>query len=302
VKVNTMILLFISQAPFAAAHSEPADIASTSSSGPARTTGSPSNAGATVSVTSVDSAAARGTGTGAIDISLGTSLASGKFGTSSRSTIWSTALGVRYAVDGLRLSASVPYMRLRSADTIFTGIDSTPVLVSTAPSGPRTTHRGLGDATLGASYTLPAAPSAVEIELSGRAKLPTASRSSGLSTRKADYSAGVQITKAIGRFAPFASGTYRILGDPAGFDLRNGFAASVGTSYIVSSNAVLLTSYHYARAASRLVGDSHELFAGASTRLPGSRLRLTGFVTHGLSDGAARTSGGVSLAFGFGRI
>jgi hypothetical protein len=155
--------------------------------------------------------------------------------------------------------------------------------------------------TLGASYTLPPAPGGIEVELSGRVKLPTATKASGLSTGKADFSGAIQLTKLVGRFAPFASVTYRILGDPTGLNLLNGFAASAGTSYIISNNTVLLSSYHYARAASRLVRDSHELFAGASTRLPGSRLRLTGFVTHGLSDGAATTSGGLSVAVAFGR-
>lgn len=276
--------------------SAPADI-----SGQASATGSPSNAAATVSVTNVADATARAISPRAIDLSIGTSLASGKFGTARRSTIWSTAVGLRYATGPMRLSASVPYMQLRSADTIFTGIDSTPVLAATAPAGPRVTHRGFGDITLGASYTLPSDPAALEVEVSGRVKLPTASRSSGLSTRKADYSAGVQLTQPIGRFAPFASATYRLLGDPAGIDLRNGFAASAGTSYVVSRNVVMLASYHYARAASTLVNDSHELFAGASARLPDSQLRLTGFVTHGLSDGAAKTSAGISLAIGFGR-
>ncbi len=264
-------------------------------------TGSPSNATATVSPTSVDDAVSRANASDGFDISLGTSLASGRFGTASGSTISSTALGLRYAVGGLRLSVSVPYMRIRTAETIFAGIDSTPVLASTAIAGRKSTYSGMGDITVGASYTLPSAPDAVEIELSVRAKLPTASRSSSLSTRKADYSGGVQISKPIGRFAPFASATYRVLGDPAGFELRNGFAASAGSSYIISDSAVLLASYHYARAASRLVRDSHELFAGASTRLPHSRLRLTGFVTHGLSDGAARISGGISLAVAFNR-
>jgi hypothetical protein len=191
-------------------------------------------------------------------------------------------------------------MRIRSAETIFTGIDSTPIIAAPAVSGQRTTHRGVGDMTLGATYTLPTAPAGIEVELSGRVKLPTATKSSGLSTRKTDFSGAIQLTKLVGRFAPFASVTYRILGDPTGLDLRNGFAISAGTSYILSGNAVLLSSYHYARSASRLVRDSHELFAGASTRLPGSRLRLTGFVTHGLSDGAATSSGGISIAIAFG--
>lgn len=261
-------------------------------------TGSPSNATATVSPSSVAAAASRAEDD-SFGVSLGTSIASGKFGAPSRSEIRSTAFGLRYATDTLRFSASIPYMRIRSAGTIFSGIDSTPVLVSTTSPGVRRTLDGLGDLTLGASYTVPAHANGLEVEVSGRVKLPTATRDSGLSTRRTDYSGGVQVTRQSGRFAPFGSVTYRIFGDPRGIALRDGFAASAGTSLVVSRNVVALASYHYARAAYRLVRDAHELFAGASYLVPRSRLRLTGFTTAGLSRGAAALSGGLSVAADF---
>ena len=127
-------------------------------------------------------------------------------------------------------------------------------------------------------------------------KLPTASAGSTLSTGKTDVSAGVQLTKTFGRVAPFVSATYRVFGDPAIIDLKNGFAASAGTSIGLGKRTVTLFSYHYAAAATALVRDSHELFAGLSTGLPGSRVRVTGFATAGLSSGAAASSGGISLS------
>ena len=262
------------------------------------TTGSPSVASSTVSPTTVSDALNRSAPSeSSLDLSLGTSIASGDFGTAADTRIWSTALGVRYATgSGLRLSLSVPYMRIRSKGTIFTGIDSTPIVVAATSSGRRVTTDGLGDLTLGASYTVSPSGTGLEIELSGRVKLPTATRKSQLSSQKTDYSGGLQVTKSIGRIAPFASVTYRVFGDPKGLDLRNGFAASAGASAIVGSKTVLLVSYHYALAATRFVDNSHELFAGASTALGESRFRLTGFVTKGLSNGAASVSGGVAIA------
>ena len=184
-------------------------------------------------------------------------------------------------------------MRIRTAGRIFTGIDSTPVPVLGTPPGPRRTITGLGDLTLGAAYTLPSSPAGLEVELSGRVKLPTSS-DGRLSSGKTDYSAGVQLTKVFGRVAPFVSGTYRVFGDPRGLNLRNGFAGSAGAS-VVFGKVVVLSSYHYAHRASSFVHDSHELFAGASTLLA-ERLRLTAFATKGLSNGAAAVSGGLGLS------
>ena len=256
--------------------------------------GSPSNATATVSPTSVAQALNPPERSApSFDMSLGTSLVSGHFGLPTRSSIWSTAFGARFAVGGLRITGSVPWMRVRSATRIFTGIDSTPVLVGGAPLGPRRTVRGFGDLTLGAAYTLSGSPDGLEVEVSGRVKLPTASDAS-LKSGKVDYSAGVQVTKVIGGGAPYASVTYRIFGDPRGLDLKNGFAASAGLSASVGP-AVLLGSYHYAHRASSFVGDSHELFGGASIPIA-SRLRGTAFVTKGLANGAAAVSGGIGLS------
>lgn len=262
--------------------------------------GTPSDATATVSPMTVSTAVDRLTPPlSPFSVSLGSSYASGHFGTPDRSSIWSSALGLRYATGTLRLSASLPYLDIHSAGTIFSGIDGTPVLVSTASPGVREKHDGLGDLTLGAAYTLETGTGTPEIEFSGRLKLPTARDSDHISSGKTDYSVGVEVTQVVGRLAPFVSATYRVFGDPSGFDLRNGFAASAGTSLQVTDRTFLLASYHFAERATKLVRDSHELFAGASTMIGQSKLRLTGFATLGLSSGAAGESGGLSLSVAF---
>ena len=264
-------------------------------------TGTPSNANGSVSPSTVADAVMRpdrpDPDTPAFGISLGSSIAFGDFGTGQDSRILSTALGARYAVGNFRISASIPYLDVRSRGIIFSGIDSTPLIVAGArPGAPAVTNNGIGDLTLGGAYTSPQHGSVPEIELAGRVKLPTASDSSQLSTGKTDFSAGIQITRTYGKVAPFVAATYRVFGDPALIDLTDGFAASAGTSVGLGDRTVAIFSYHYAAAASRLVRDSHELFAGISAGLPHSKLRLTGFATVGLSNGAAAESGGLSLS------
>lgn len=262
--------------------------------------GSPSNATSTVSPSTVPQNMDRlADGPGAFMVSLGALYASGDFGADTNTSIVSTALAARYQTGGLRLTASLPWMRIRSDAVIFTGIDSTPVLVAPGSRAARRTNHGFGDLTLGAAYALPAASSGTEVEFSGRVKFDTATRGSGLSSGEKDYAVGVQVTQPAGRFGPFVSATYRFLGDTPTYTLRDGFAASAGTSYLLGRGAYLLASYHFSERATGLVEDSHELFAGASAPIASTRFRVTGFGTAGLSRGAAAVSGGVALSRAF---
>jgi hypothetical protein len=260
---------------------------------------SPSSGTSTVSPSSVPQAMERMSDSDVTaELSLGSIYAEGRFGTGSKTTIWSSALGARFRVGKWMLSASLPWMHIRSRSTIFTGIDSTPVLVAPNTSLEKMSADGFGDLTIGTAYTVTSESSAIELELSGRAKINTASKGSGLSSGRRDYSAGADISFPNGSMTPFASFTYRLLGDTADYKLRDGPSSSVGASFALGSESFLLASYHYSRAATRLVTDAHELFAGASARIAGSPLRLTGFATAGLSRGAAATSAGLALSVG----
>lgn len=297
-----LCLLFWSTAPAAAQQISPTDVQIEPVSLTDIRPSSPSNATTTVSPTSVPQNMPEleklGASTGGLMLSLGTLFARGDFGTDSDTSIWSTAIGARLRTGPVRFTASLPYLRIRSNAAIFTGIDSTPVLVA-AGSGARRTIDGFGDLTLGANYVVQVSSAGPELDFSGRVKLDTATRSSGLSSGKKDYAVGLQITQPVGRLAPFASVTYRFLGDADLYRLRDGAAASVGASYMVGENSFVLASYHYAQRATDLVPDSHELFLGASTPLFRSRFRLTGFTTAGLSRGAPGVAGGLAVSRSF---
>lgn len=235
-----------------------------------------------------------------ISLAVGGAYSTGDYGTARNTDIWTVPVVARYRTGGLRLSASLPWMSIKSDGTLFTGIDSTPLVVAPGITSTRRHRRGLGDLTIGAAYDLPGLTSAgLDLELSGRVKLPTASDRSQLSTGKTDYAFGAQISKPIGRLVPFVSGTYRIFGDSGPWNLRNGMAASAGASYVLPGRATIVASYDYARAASRFISDSHELFGGVSVPIARTPLRLTAFGTTGLSRGAADASAGLSLTAAF---
>ena len=236
---------------------------------------------------------------GAFSASIGTLYAAGDFGADTNTSIWSSTIAARYRRGDFRVTVSVPWMRIRRNSVIFTGIDSTTVLVAPGANAARNTAQGFGDLALGAAYTFAPAGAGLELELSGRAKLNTAKRSSKLSSGETDYAVGAQITKPVGTFGPFVSATYRVLGDTSTYRLRNGLAASAGTSLALGSRTYLLASYHYSERATDFVKDAHEVFAGAVTEIPLSRLRFSGFATLGLTRGAAAASAGLALSSDF---
>jgi predicted metalloprotease with PDZ domain len=90
-------------------------------------------------------------------------------------------------------------------------------------------------------------------------------------------------------------GLERHFGDAGPWQLKDGFAGSVGGTYLVSDKLAAIVSYDYAEGASAFIRDSQEVVFGLSRKLGREGLRLTGFVGAGLSDGAADTSGGISL-------
>lgn len=258
---------------------------------------SPSSGTSTVTPSSVPQAMERlADSDSVVELSLGSSYAEGRFGTGSKTTISSSALAARARLGRWTLSASLPWMKIDSASTIFASIDSSPVLIEPNTSLFRRTSSGFGDATFGASYLIEPIASPVEIEISGRAKINTANSKSRLSSGENDYALGVDVSYPLGPVTPFGSVVYRFLGDPVGYNLRSGPAASAGASYSLGPETFVLTSYHYSRAATWLVDDAHELFAGASTRVATLPVRITAFGTVGMSTGAPAASAGLAIA------
>jgi len=233
-------------------------------------------------------------------ISLGASMWGGDFGAPTETQISSVLLSARYRIGGLRLSASIPRMRIRSDGSLFTGINGTPLYVAPMVAPANRVRDGIGDVTLGASYLVPETSGlGFDLDLHGSVKLPTASKESQISTGKTDFSAGIGASKTFGRLTSSVSATYRFFGDTPTWNFHDGIEITAGGSYAVTDRSVLLLNYTYARAATALINDSSEIVGGFSTPLGGSQLRLTGYAAKGLSSGAADWSGGISVGFTF---
>ena len=211
----------------------------------------------------------------------GIDFSSGSYGTDSKTDILVVPVSLRYQTGGLRLSATLPWLRIEGSSAVV-GDGSGGVVID--PNAPRTTRSGLGDLSLGASYMIPEETLGFGLDLSARVKLPTASESKNLGTGKTDFTVGAEVSKTFGTVTPFVSVGYRMPGDPAGFALNNAWNASAGASFAMGKT-IFIASYDYRESTSPLSDDSHEVFGAVSLPL-NDQLNFTLYGTGGLSDGA----------------
>lgn len=224
-------------------------------------------------------------------ISTGVDYSTGSYGQTEDTDILVVPISARATAGRLSFTATLPYLRIDGPGGVVLGPGGDPLPGVPTTAGVRD---GFGDLSLGATYTIPADElGGLEIGLGGRVKLPTSSQARQLSTGETDVSLSADISYTIGNVIPFVNVGYRFLGDPEGFDLRNGPTASIGSSFVMG-RSVLIASYDYARSVSPATDDSHELFGGLSGPV-GSRLNLTGYGVVGLSDGSPDFGVGVLL-------
>lgn len=226
-----------------------------------------------------------------VSATTGVDYSSGKYGADTSTDLFVAPLSLRVADRGLSITAAVPYLRIDSPGGVLVGPGGEPIPGVPTEAGVR---KGFGDLSLAFNYDFPDAMfGALGLSFGGRIVLPTSSAAKQLGTGKTSYSGSAEISYELGALTPFVTIGYRAPGDPDGVDLRNGFTGSVGTSYALGGS-VLILSYDYARASSRVAADSHELF-GAFSRPLNDRLSLTGYGIVGLSQGSPDFGAGLLL-------
>ncbi|WP_085811414.1 hypothetical protein [Sphingomonas sp. TZW2008] len=217
----------------------------------------------------------------------------GKYGTGERIETTSAVAGTRVVTGRVILSASLAYTRIDAPGNVVpsgSGPLGLPILVDPSRPAARVRRQGIGDTRLGAAWVLPI--KGADLAAYGQVKLPTAKR--GLGTGKADYAAGVEASKTIGRVTPFASVTYTMPGSPDSYRLRNAWSGQAGLNASLGSSVSGQIAYGHAQNPSSSLVDeqllSTRLTAGASSKLS---LSVHGGV--GLSKSAPEAIAGVQL-------
>lgn len=158
---------------------------------------------------------------------------------------------------------------------------------------PDKAQSGIGDATLSAEYTL--REEGVRHPRLGALlylKIPLANEDKGLGTGEFDEGVGLSLAKTVGFTRYFARGIYIFRGDSAQYDPKNYLSYALGIGYLFNFNL---------QAALALTGATAP-FAGAPAPLEAQvrlnyriseRVRVGGYIGHGLSDGSPDIAAGI---------
>lgn len=231
-----------------------------------------------------------------LSLTTGADFSSGSFGAPADTEILVLPFSVRARKGPVRLSATLPWLRLDGPANIVGGGEGGPIVIDPNAPTPRRVREGLGDLSLGLDFSIP--PDGLggfEVDLGVRLKLPTSARSRGLSTGRTDIGIIADISRPIGKVSPFLTLGYRMPGDPEGFELRNTATVSAGAS-VTLGKLVAIGAYDYAGASSPLGFESHSLF-GALAAPAAKRVTLTGYGSVGLSRGAPDYGVGLLVTF-----
>lgn len=226
-----------------------------------------------------------------LSVTTGVDYSRGDYGLSEDTTVLSVPLDVAYENGPWLLRVVAPWLTIDGPATIVgsAGGNTRPVTNS---------NSGLGDVVVGATYRAGPVAGDVEMDVTARAKLPTADDDRGLGTGEADYYAQIDLHRTVGAFTPFVSVGWRALGDNARYQLRDGVYAGGGTHYRASERTVLTASLDWSE---RIVagGDPATSVLAAVTHDLNADWRVMGYALKGFTDASPDVGGGLQLTYRF---
>jgi hypothetical protein len=211
----------------------------------------------------------------------------------------SFSTGARVTSGRFSFAASVPYIVTSAPEDLIVsggGLLGTSLLSRPSTQPSTVTREGIGDLTLQADYQIPLG--GLNASVGGTIKVPTASREDALGTGEVDFGVNGQISQRFGNVIPFVTAGYTVIGEPAGFSVRNTLSGAVGSQFVVSKSSSVTLSYSYDQSATQLIEDNQSVGLGFATNLA-SRLQLGVDARAGLSADAPDARLGIRLGVGF---
>ena len=245
---------------------------------------------------------------------------SGKYGTDSRTNIFSLPFSVKRLFRDGDLTLIIPYVSIegtgavRLVGGVGTRTSKTQGTtnggassgtgkgkkVTDTPQSTASSSSGLGDVILRGRYYLIEESSVIPlIAVTARVKMPTADADAGLGTGEFDGGVGLELTKKLSdRWTGFLDGGYNFIGDPPGVEFRNQWWYDIGAGYDVNKKVNLSLYYEEYRALVTTVNNARDLLF-ATLFKPTAALRCTSSVIVGLSNGAPNYGLSAGLSYRF---
>lgn len=235
---------------------------------------------------------------GSFTLTSGVDYSSGKYGQSQSTDITYIPLIAKYETDNTTVKLTVPWLQITGPGDVV-GADA--ILVRGNTSSKKTTESGLGDVVLSATQTIAnfGETRPLTLDLTGKVKFATASKTKGLGTGENDYSVGLDAYKQISKpITLFGGAGYKLMGDPTGVNLNNVWFGSAGLSYRInpSTSASVMADYRQRTLNS---SDSLREVTAFITHKFSAQYKLQSYITHGYSDVSTDWGGGLMLGYIF---
>jgi hypothetical protein len=162
------------------------------------------------------------------------------------------------------------------------------------PGAASRTNSGIGDVVAALTYTLDFGDAGLYIDLTGKAKLPTASTKKRLGTGKADFTGVVTVTKDIANFSIYGEGRRRFAGSSVAYPVRDTWGFSTGVSAGVGHGTKIGLDYDWQQASFAGDAASSEITGSVTFRLT-QAFKMQVYASTGLNQNSTDFSGGLSL-------
>lgn len=221
-------------------------------------------------------------------VGLGFDFSRGDYGFPTDTEVSSFPLEATFATGAWLFRADLPFLRVSGPATVVVGGGSTGRPTSS-------TETGVGDLSLAATYqfgpVIGPVLGPVHLDATARFKVPTAEKTRGLGTGSADFAGELLFSRPTGALTPFLRVGYRVLGDNALYQLRDGANLGGGAHYRTSDRTVLTAAFDWRSRLGAREDNSAEAVAALTHDL-NRQWQLLGYVLTGFTD--------ASPDFGFG--
>ncbi len=233
---------------------------------------------------------------GTVSLTTGVDYSTGKYGGTSSTDILYVPLTGKYEIDKWVFKLTVPYIMVTGPGNVVRGIG----IIKSKSAGPRRTESGLGDVVAGVTRNLvDIASSGTLIDLTGKIKFGTASASTGLGTGENDYAAQVDVTQRVtSLLSVFGSLGYKIIGSPAGAQLKNVLYGEAGGAFRLSEGLHVGAFLDASQAPSPASGQQREVTAYL-TQAFSDHWKLQVYGVKGFANGSPDWGGGAMATFAF---
>lgn len=230
---------------------------------------------------------------GKLSANLGLDYSSGNYGSQTRTETWALPLSLKYRTDVWTIRVSTAWLRVKGAGNVTP--DGDPLNTTGAES----TTEGMGDISASLAYNLLDERSNwAGLDISGKIKFGTASRSKFLGTGKNDYTIKAEFFKPLDKLTPYLGLGYKWKGDPDTVDYRNVWLGSVGMDYKITSGLSFGGGYDWQQAVTSTSSPVSEALLYLNFRLSDAG-KLNLYAVSGFSNASPDWGSGITFSHRF---